>query len=161
MTNFLQETVRYGDLVERINDMLAQWAERAKQAAPTRRDALPDGAAYADWMLTLRADPHDKLVAALRAIQSRPAVEQIGLRAERDAGEHSARLLLAGYYAAVGKCILALSGEGVPQDAAAGHWEAALEADTPEAEILDDLVGRLSLYYTLKQSVEAGKSGAR
>lgn len=156
---FLMETLPYSALVNSINEMLAEWVERVKaEGKPIKSfsDAGPS-ADVASWLLTVRADPSEKLLSALGAIQRRPAVEQLGLRVERDRNDNIARLMLAGYYEAVSRCISSIDANGCILSGTASYWEKLIEDDTPQAEALDDLIGRLFLWYDLRRKTDMGK----
>lgn len=159
MSKHLTETLSYRDLIARINEIgqrITEERQQHDQTGFTFRPELIPGGEEAEWLITFRSDPHDDLIDAIQSIQSLPRIEVLGMIEEQRIDKPTRRKL-SGYYAAVHRCIKQVADLALGDPA---NWRTQLEADTPEAEILDDMIGYLTLYYMIRQVDSRGKLNA-
>jgi hypothetical protein len=160
MSVYASETLTYGEIVGRVNEMFTLLdAEKARQDKREPRAAVraTPPAPYADWSVTFRADPHYKITDALFEVQVIPRIQVMGMWAARDRGERAAALVLDGYYTAVSRVIEAVPQAGVKRGLKPAAWREMLESDAPEADQLDDLIATLGLYWSYKRQIAEKK----
>lgn len=150
MTNqYLTDTLDYGELVERGNDLLKRIQSSGKMASTQTLDAPPDG--YDDLKLTIRVDPHQRLINAISNVMTMRASEFEGMMLSQD-DDRAAMLLFKAFYSAIAKCLQIDSCRTLKD------WKKAIEADTPRAYAIHDLLGTVYIYYEWQIIEARGKS---
>ena len=147
---YLTESLTYGELFEHIQNTGRENMSPEEARLLGSLDA--PGGDFAGWQLTIRKDPHHKLLSAIYRVQDLRPSDAEGMRALRDVGDRQAAIMFAGYYSAVAKCVQ------MDGCTTAAEWQQAIEADTPEADALDDMIGMLATFYFLRMKDAQGKS---
>lgn len=158
MSVYTNETTTYADLVALVNEIGSEYRALTDGKALSLR--IPAGIG-AGWTIEFRADPHTRLTDVVFEMQVKPRGEILGLMVARDEGDAQAKLALDGYYAAVARLIVSVTAAGITPDTGAAGWRAALEADTPEAAELDEIIGTLRLFWFFRRMLAEKKSLAQ
>lgn len=184
MSNFQDDTLTYPQLIEEINALQNEIVDRqnadlhqlwlaacketkAKHTKPpeqpkeitVRDEPVPDDE-RADWRVTLRRDPSERLIDALVDVQRIKSSQYLGLVMSRDQGDNVARMALNSYYGALARVISEILTPDGKLHYTARDWQELLEEDSPEADRLMEFVSHVVMLYVRRGFVLPGKSAA-
>lgn len=137
---YLTETLTYGELVEKSNEIGNRLFEAKKLDHNIPMPDPPKG--FESIEFTIRIDPAARLTHILLNMYRMGDSDFEGMQSIWSSGlDREATLKFRAYYSTVSKCVQMESVK------TSGEWATELESDTPKAEALHNFMGMLAVFY--------------
>lgn len=133
---YLTETLTYGELIERSNKIIERLREKGTLKLTKNMDAPPD--VYKDIVITMRVDPHKRDIIAMQNVVTMGESEFIAYRGGLS-GQGSVAFMA--YYDTLSRCI------HIDDCKTRQEWSDLLEADTPKADAMQDMIAVIVITY--------------